>query len=75
MVSLSHDTDWQCTLSHCRVVLSEPWMDGFALPEKSNMAVTKSDPGPNVRKMSITFQWLSDLWAEHVGMELKCSWF
>ena len=32
-----------------------PWMDVFALPEKSNMAVTESDPDPKVRKMSITF--------------------
>ena len=32
-----------------------PWMDVFALPEKSNMAVTESDPEPKVRKMSITF--------------------
>ena len=31
------------------------WMDVFALPEKSNMAVTESDPDPKVRKMSITF--------------------
>ena len=30
-------------------------MDVFALPEKSNMAVTESDPDPKVRKMSITF--------------------
>ena len=30
-------------------------MDVFALPEKSNMAVSKSDPDPKVRKMSITF--------------------
>ena len=32
-----------------------PWMDVFASPEKSNMAVTESDPDPKVRKMSITF--------------------
>ena len=32
-----------------------PWMDVFALSEKSNMAVTKSDPDPKVRKMSKTF--------------------
>ena len=32
-----------------------PWMDVFALPEKSNMAVTESDPDPKARKMSITF--------------------
>ena len=31
------------------------WMDVFALPEKSSMAVTESDPDPKVRKMSITF--------------------
>ena len=31
-----------------------PWMDVFALPEKSNMAVTESDPDTKVRKMSIT---------------------
>ena len=31
-----------------------PWMHVFALPEKSNMAVTESDPDPKVRKMSIT---------------------
>ena len=34
---------------------SRPWMDVFALPEKSNMAVTESDPDPKIRKMSITF--------------------
>ena len=34
---------------------SRPWMDVLALPEKSNMAVTESDPDPKVRKMSITF--------------------
>ena len=27
------------------------WIDVFALPEKSNMAVTESDPDPKVRKM------------------------
>ena len=32
-----------------------PWIDVFALPEKSNIAVTESDPDPKVRKMSITF--------------------
>ena len=32
-----------------------PWMDVFALPEKSNMAGTESDPDPKVRNMSITF--------------------
>ena len=32
-----------------------PWMGVFALPEKSNMAVTESDFDPKVRKMSITF--------------------
>ena len=52
-----------------------PWMDVFALPEKSNMAVTESDPHPKVQKMSITFKWLCDLWAEHAGMWLKCYWF
>ena len=31
-------------------------MDVFVLPEKSNMAVTESDPDPKVRNMSITFQ-------------------
>ena len=31
-------------------------MDVFALSEKSNMAVTESDPDPKVRKMSITFK-------------------
>ena len=38
-------------------VLSSPrlWIDVFALPEKSNMAVTESDPDPKVWKMSITF--------------------
>ena len=41
----------------CLAVLSSlrPGMDVFALPEKSNMAVTESDPDPKVRKMSITF--------------------
>ena len=32
-----------------------PCMDVFALPEKSNMAVTESDPDPKVRNISITF--------------------
>ena len=32
-----------------------PWIDVFALPEEINMAVTKSDPDPKIRKMSITF--------------------
>ena len=32
-----------------------PWMDVYALPEKSNMAVTESDLDSKVRKMSITF--------------------
>ena len=32
-----------------------PWIDVFALPEKSNIAVTESDLDPMVRKMSITF--------------------
>ena len=27
---------------------TRPWMDVFALPEKSNMAVTESDPDPKV---------------------------
>ena len=43
-------------LSLNRVVLSEAvdwWI--FALPEKSNMAVTESDPDSKVRKMFITF--------------------
>ena len=31
-----------------------PGIDVFALPEKPNMAVTKSDPDPKIRKMSIT---------------------
>ena len=30
-------------------------MGEFVLPEKSNMAVTESDPDPMVLKMSITF--------------------
>ena len=34
---------------------SRPWMDVFALLEKSNMAVTESDPDPKIRKISITF--------------------
>ena len=51
------------------------WVDVFALPEKSNMAVTESDPDPKVRKLSITFYRLCNLWAEHAGMELKCYWF
>ena len=49
-----------------------PWMDLFDLLEKSNIAVTESDPDPKIRKMSITFYWLCDLWAEHASMELKC---
>ena len=32
-----------------------PWIDVFVLPEKSNMAVTESDPDLKVWKMSITF--------------------
>ena len=43
---------------------SSPWIDVFALPEKSNMAVTGSDPDPKVRKMSITF------WACGHGTEM-----
>ena len=63
--------------SFCLAVSSSPrlWMGVFALPAKSNMAVTKSDPDHKFRKMSITFYWLSDLWAEHAGMKLKCYWF
>ena len=34
---------------------ARPWMDIFALSEKSNMAVTERDPDPKVRNMSITF--------------------
>ena len=62
----------------CLVAVSpspRPWMDVFAPPEKSNMAVTESDPDPKVGKMAITFQWLCDVWAEHAGMERKCYWF
>ena len=29
-----------------------PWIDVFALPEKSNMAVTESDPDPRSGKCS-----------------------
>ena len=29
-----------------------PWIDLFAVPEKSNTAVTESDLDPKVRKMS-----------------------
>ena len=32
---------------------TRPWIDVFALREKLNMAVTKSDLDPKVRKMSI----------------------
>ena len=32
-----------------------PWMDVFVSHEKSNMAVTESDPDPKVRKITITF--------------------
>ena len=42
----------------CLVAVSfspRPRMDVFALPKKSNMAVTESDPDPKVQKMSITF--------------------
>ena len=44
-------------LKTCRVVLSEAVDTDrcIALPEKSNMAVTESDPDPKVQKMSITF--------------------
>ena len=54
-----------------------PWVDVhvFALPEKSNIAVTERDLDPEVRKISITFWCLCDLWAEHAGMELKFHWF
>ena len=47
-----------------------PWIDVF-----DSMAVTESELDPKVRKMSITFYWPCHLWAEHVGMELKCYWF
>ena len=52
-----------------------PWIDVFALPEKFSMAVTESDLDPKVRKISIFFYWLCDLWAEHAGMEQQCYWF
>ena len=32
-----------------------PCIDVFALPQKSNMAVTESNPDPKVRKLSIVF--------------------
>ena len=48
---------------------ARPWLDVFALPEKSNKALPESDPDPKVWKMSITFYWLCDLWAEH-GVEM-----
>ena len=45
------------TPTNAVAVSSSPrlWMDVFALPEKSNMAVIESDPDPKVRKMSVTF--------------------
>ena len=46
----------ECAGKKCAVSSSpRPWVDVFALPEKSNMAVTESDPDPKVRKMSVTF--------------------
>ena len=42
----------------------KPCMDVFALPEKSNMAVTESNPDPKVRKMSITLSWACGLGTE-----------
>ena len=44
-----------CGCCHSFAVSSSPrpWMDVSALPEKSNMAVTESDPDPKVQKMSI----------------------
>ena len=42
---------------HISVAVSSstrPWVDVFALPEKSSMAVTESDTDHKVRKMSIT---------------------
>ena len=38
------------------------------------MAVTESDLDPKVRKMSITFYWLWDLWAEHAGVYIS-NWY
>ena len=40
-------------------------MDVFALPEKSNMAVTESDPDAKVRKMSIVSDFRPTL-SKHV---------
>ena len=40
----------------CRPLRGRGWMYLNTLPEKSNMAMTESDPEPKVRKMSITFK-------------------
>ena len=52
---------YQCS----RVVLSEAvdWCINFALPKKSNMAVTENDPYPMVRKMSWALTSELSMWA------------
>ena len=35
-----------------------PWIDVSSLPEKSNMAMTESDPDPMVRTIALPTQWL-----------------
>ena len=43
------------TVEACQAGLN-PLRVSLALPEKSNMAVTESEPDPKVQKMSITFK-------------------
>ena len=60
---LTEDEDNRCSVASsnlCPLIIAvsfspRPWIDVFVLPEKSNMAVTESDPDPKVRKMSIAF--------------------
>ena len=47
-----------------------PWIDVFALPEKSNMTVIESDPDPKIRKMPITF---NDCATFELSMR-ECNW-
>ena len=52
---------WFCEVLITVSFSPRPWIDVFDLPEKSNMAVTESDPDRMVRKMSITFLMTSEL--------------
>ena len=52
------DIGVQCPPAHKTIAVSSsprPWIDAIALPKKPNMAVTKGDHAPKVRKMSIVF--------------------